>query len=123
MLRITVEPEGDVVRLRLEGDLAGAWVHDLEEAWRATRARFAGKVTLADLSEVSRVDDAGRYLMALIHEAGTRLTSTGLETRALLESIARDWPAPAAGARGRADDAGQPPAYRCRKARPRWRRR
>lgn len=94
MLRITVEPEGDVVRLRLEGDLAGTWVRDLEEAWRAARARFTGKVACLDLSDVCRVDDAGRYLLALIHETGASMVSTGLETKALLESIARDWPVP-----------------------------
>ena len=112
MLRITVEPEGGIVRLRLEGELAGTWVRDLEEAWRATRAGFVGKPETLDLSDVTRVDDAGRYLLALIHEAGAGMCSTGLETKALLESIARDWPAPGAEARGRADDAGRAPARR-----------
>ena len=105
MLRITVELLDEAARLRLEGDLAGAWVHDLEDAWRAARAEFAGKASLLALSDVSRVDDAGRYLLALIHEAGTRLCSTGLETRALLESIYRDWPGLQAGVAGLPDDA------------------
>jgi len=93
MLRITVEPVSDEVRLRLEGDLAGTWVRDLEETWRATRAGFVGRVPHLDLTGVAHVDDAGRYLLALIHETGARMSSAGLATRDLLESIARDWPA------------------------------
>lgn len=105
MLRITVEPEGDVVRMRLEGDLAGTWVHDLEEAWRAIRASSSGRTEILELSDVARVDDAGRYLLALIRESGSRLCSTGIETRALLDSIARDWPAPRCAGPGRAPEA------------------
>ena len=60
MLKITVEPEGDEVRMKLEGDLAGTWVGDLEECWRATRASSAGKPACLDLTGVTRVDDAGQ---------------------------------------------------------------
>lgn len=112
MLRITVEPEGDVVRMRLEGDLVGAWVRDLEEAWRATRAGFGGKVACVELSDVTKIDDAGRYLLALIHETGARMSSTGLETKALLESIARDWPVAAPVDRGRPGTPERPHARR-----------
>ena len=34
MLKITIEPEAEEIRLKLEGDLAGTWVADLEECWR-----------------------------------------------------------------------------------------
>lgn len=93
MLKITVTPGSQEVRLKLEGDLSGTWVAELEESWRRTRDSFTGLATCIDLSEVDRVDDAGRYLLALIHETGTRMVSTGVATNELLESIARDWPA------------------------------
>ena len=32
MLRITVEPELDRIRLKLEGDLSGPWVAEVEES-------------------------------------------------------------------------------------------
>ena len=32
MLRITVQPEPDRIRLKLEGDLAGIWVGEVEES-------------------------------------------------------------------------------------------
>jgi ABC-type transporter Mla MlaB component len=92
VLKITIEPEADEVRMKLEGDLAGTWVRDLEECWRATRSSSSGKVACLDLSDVSRVDDAGRYLLALIHETGARMISTGVAMKDLLDSISRDWP-------------------------------
>lgn len=93
MLRITVEPAAEEVRLKLEGDLTGAWVRDLEESWRS--ARKVGRVPRLglDLTGVTKIDDAGRYLLALIHETGAPIVASGCAMKALLESIARDWPA------------------------------
>ena len=92
MLKITVEPEGKEVRLKLEGDLAGAWVRDLEECWRMTVSSVGGRAVCVDLTGARRVDDAGRYLLALIHEAGARLVCRGVVMTELLDSFARDWP-------------------------------
>lgn len=92
MLKITVQAEIDEILMKLEGDLAGTWVADLEECWRATRDSFGGKPACLDLTGVTRVDDAGRYLLALIRGAGARMVSAGVEMRALLESIDQDWP-------------------------------
>jgi len=94
MLRITVEPVADEVRLKLEGDLTGAWVRDLEESWRSVRS--SGRPSTLpglDLTGVAKVDDAGRYLLALIQETGAPIFASGCVMKALLESIARDWPA------------------------------
>jgi len=93
MLKITIQSEIDEIRVKLEGDLAGTWVGDLEECWRAMRTSFAGRPACLDLTGVTRVDDAGRYLLALIHGAGARMVSAGVEMKELLESIGRDWPA------------------------------
>lgn len=90
MLRITVEPFEQEVRLKLEGDLTGTWVRDLEESWRAVRA--GGRGAGLDLTGVTRVDDAGRYLLALIRESGAPIVSSGFAMNELLESIGRDWP-------------------------------
>lgn len=93
MLKITVAPEAQEIRLKLEGDLAGTWVRELEESWRSIRDSRRDRKACLDLTDVARVDDAGRYLLALIHESGARMISSGVATRDLLESIARDWPA------------------------------
>jgi hypothetical protein len=92
MLKITIQPEVEEVRMKLEGDLAGTWVGDLEECWRVVRTSLAGRPACLDLTGVARVDDAGRYLLALIHGTGARMVSTGVEMKDLLESIDRDWP-------------------------------
>lgn len=94
MLKITIRHEVEEVWLKLEGDLSGTWVRELEETWRTTRASSVGKPACLDLTGVSRVDDAGRYLLALIHETGARMVSTGVAMKDLLDSLARDWPAP-----------------------------
>lgn len=93
MLKITVQTEVDEIRMKLEGDLAGTWVGDLEECWRANRSSSGGKPACLDLTGVLRVDDAGRYLLALIRGSGARMVSAGVEMKALLESIDHDWPA------------------------------
>ncbi len=93
MLKITVGEEGDEILMKLEGDLAGTWVGDLEECWRASRSSSGGKPACLDLTGVLRVDDAGKYLLALIRSTGARMVSAGVEMKALLESIDQDWPA------------------------------
>ncbi len=111
MLKITVQPRGPEVCLKLEGSIAGPWVQDLEECWREVSSSPAGRSTSLDLTDVGHVDDAGRYLLALIARAGTRLVSGGVATKGLLESIERDWPA--APARSSPTDrprAAEPPA-------------
>ena len=111
MLKITIHHEVEEVWLKLEGDLSGTWVREFEESWRATRVSSVGKPACLDLTGVSRVDDAGRYLLALIHETGARMVSTGVAMKELLESIARDWPAT------RTEDRGWPTGPAARTAR------
>ena len=102
MLKITTRTEGEELRLKLEGDLAGTWVADLEECWHAARDSSPGKPACLDLTGVTRVDEAGRYLLALIHGTGARMVATGVEMTDLLDSISRDWPAKGLEAPGRA---------------------
>jgi hypothetical protein len=92
MLRITVAPGIDEVRLKLDGDLVGTNVRILEEFWLSTGASFSGGAVSIDLAEVTRVDDAGRFLLALIRRTGARLVASGVEMRELVDSIALDWP-------------------------------
>jgi ABC-type transporter Mla MlaB component len=92
MLKITTGTDLEEARMKLEGELAGTWVRELEESWQAMRATSAGKPTCLDLTGVTRVDEAGRYLLALIHVAGARMESTGIAMKDLLDSIGREWP-------------------------------
>src|SRR2546426_11711344 len=73
MLRITVTPESDVIRLKLEGDLAGAWVTELEESWRAAHSTRGDRRLNLDLTAVERVDMAGGNLLGLFSYSGAPL--------------------------------------------------
>jgi outer membrane protein len=69
MLKITIGNQDGVQRLELAGKLKGPWVLELERCWQET-----GSGDLAvDLTEVDYVDNAGRYLLALMQERGVRL--------------------------------------------------
>jgi anti-anti-sigma regulatory factor len=92
MLKITVEPGVGEIRLNIEGDIAGPWVRELEECWRVTLSSLLGRSICLELTGVSHIDDAGRYLLALIAKSGARLVYRGVATRGLLDSIVDDWP-------------------------------
>jgi ABC-type transporter Mla MlaB component len=93
MLKITVHDAPDRLRLELEGKLAGAWVAELESCWRALAAARGERELAVDLTGVHCVDAAGRYLLALMHNAGARFIASGCVMSALIREIAGEWPA------------------------------
>jgi len=94
MLRITVQPEPDRIRLKLEGDLAGTWVSELEDSWRATCSMRGAHPLYLDLTAVRRVDLAGRYLLGLLRCSGAQMVASGTLMTELVRSITADWPVP-----------------------------
>ena len=92
MLRITVQDRPEQVTLRLEGQLIGAWVTELENSWRRVNSTLSGRSLCVDLNAVDHVDGAGKYLLALIARRGARLTASGAEMNDLLRAIAKEWP-------------------------------
>jgi len=85
MLRITVHVDGDRCRLQLSGRLCGPWVAETENVWLS--APCSGKEIEVDMREVTRVDDAGRELLAAMHRAGACFTAEGVAMTALIEEI------------------------------------
>ena len=94
MLRITTRHEKTKRVLQLEGDLAGVWVRDFLIAWRAARRGLIDRTLQIDLSAVGRIDDAGEYLLALVHCHGSQLTGSGIATGGLIRTITHEWPRP-----------------------------
>jgi ABC-type transporter Mla MlaB component len=92
MLRITVHDEPDKVRLKLEGNLVGPWVAELEETWRAAQLTLAGRALSLDVTAVGHVDSAGKYLLALLRGRGADVTASGTVMTDLVRTIAEDWP-------------------------------
>src|SRR5512144_1945318 len=99
MLKITIETEDTGVALKLEGELAGTWVRELETCWRlvARASALRALPVSVDLADCSRVDDAGQYLLALLHLNGTRLAAKGVAMTELVASLSKEWPFAAQG--------------------------
>ena len=92
MLRITVQPEPDRIRLKLEGDLAGTWVGEAEDSWRQAHSMRGERTLYVDLTAVERLDRAGRYLLGLLRHSGAHLIASGTMMTELVQTIEDDWP-------------------------------
>jgi hypothetical protein len=85
MLRITVQEDGTLWRLHLAGRLEGAWVAETENTWRSAPA--SGRRVEIDMREVTWIDQAGRYLLEAMNQAGARFIAKGVAMEALVEEI------------------------------------
>jgi ABC-type transporter Mla MlaB component len=92
MLKISAEDEPHQVTLKLEGSLAGTWVVELEDFWRAVRPRLSGRPLCLHLTGVKHVDNAGRYLLALLCYSGVHLAADGIVMTELVRTLAEEWP-------------------------------
>lgn len=88
MFRISAENAPDGFVLKLEGRLSDAWVEEADACWRAAVAAREGRSIVADLRDISAIDDAGRELLTRMHQAGTRLVVRGCVMREILREIA-----------------------------------
>jgi len=87
MLRISVLNGSGTTRFKLEGKLAHEWVYEAEKAWAAHAALNGKNKVIVDLYDVCFVDDAGRQLLAEIHNAGGKLVGSGPMMSALIDEI------------------------------------
>jgi ABC-type transporter Mla MlaB component len=92
MLRISKDDDPNQVTLYLEGSLSGAWVMELEDSWRSMTATPSDRGIKVHLRGVNHVDNAGKYLLALLRYRGVQLSADGIETTELLRDLAQDWP-------------------------------
>lgn len=92
MLKITVHDAAGALRLELEGRLAGAWVYELEHCWHSTKARHPDRKLSVDLTSVTFISQAGRYLLQLMHRDGVSFIATGLMLQDVLDDIAGSTP-------------------------------
>jgi len=78
MLKITIHDAAGQRRLELEGRLARAWGYELEHGWRTAQASHPNRTLAVDLTSVTFIDQAGRYLLQWMHRDGVRLVGSGL---------------------------------------------
>ena len=87
MLKITLHDATGQPCLELEGRLAGAWVCELEHCWHTAKAHHPHRTLSVDLTGISFIDQAGQYLLQLMHRDGVRLVGSGLMLQDLLDHI------------------------------------
>ena len=88
MLKIdTIESTSEIV-LSLHGRLAGPWVDELESHWRRMQARAEERSMRVDLSGVTGIDGAARYLLQLMRVRNVSLVGACLAVRASLDDDA-----------------------------------
>lgn len=86
-MKIEIREAGDQVVLQVEGRLAGAFVPELEDCWRAARSAQPDRKVSVDLKNVTCVDRAGRYLLQSMHRSGVPFLRAGLAVQDILEQI------------------------------------
>ncbi|MBZ5619753.1 MAG: hypothetical protein LAQ69_13665 [Acidobacteriia bacterium] len=77
----------DQLILRVEGRLAGAFVPELENCWKAARTSRPSRKIAVDLKSVTCIDRAGRYLLELMHSNGVGFLRAGLATQDILADV------------------------------------
>jgi anti-anti-sigma regulatory factor len=87
MLKITVHDDTGQLCLELEGRLAGAWVYELEHCWRTAQASHPNRRFAVDLTSVTFIDQAGRYLLQLMRHDGVSFVASGLMIQDILDHI------------------------------------
>jgi anti-anti-sigma regulatory factor len=87
MMRIHMRELGDVVTLQVEGRLAGPWVCELEDCWHAAVANDANRKCSVDLTGVTFVDQAGWYLLKLMHRDGVTFATAGIMAQEILQQV------------------------------------
>jgi len=87
MLKITIHDAAGQRRLELEGRLAGAWGYELEHSWHTAKASHPNRTLAVDLTSVTFIDQAGRYLLQLMHRDGVRFMASDLMLQDLLDHV------------------------------------
>ena len=85
MLRITPQMDATDTSFELEGKLAGPWIAELERCWR--QAVSLDRPVRISLKAVTFIDEAGKKLLAEMHQQGAKLVAEGCMTSAIVEEI------------------------------------
>src|SRR5437870_8553860 len=87
VLKITMEQGATTTMFEVEGKLAGPWVAELEQCWRAAMNTTGGRSVKVHLRAVSFTDAAGKSLLAEMHRHGADLVAEGCRTKAIVAPI------------------------------------
>ena len=88
MLKIDTIESAFEILLALQGQLAGPWVDELESQWRRMQATAGERRIAVDLSDVTGIDGAARYLLQLMRVRNVSLVGASIAIRASLDDEA-----------------------------------
>jgi anti-anti-sigma regulatory factor len=89
MLRISIDEANDLITMKLEGKIKGAWVKELERTWSAVRSRPERKPVRVDLRQVGFVDDCGLGALIAMRQEGVELVASGPLMSSVVEEVIR----------------------------------
>ena len=89
MLKIDTIESASEILLALQGRLAGPWVDELESQWRRVQAKAGERRIAIDLSGVTGIDGAARYLLQLMRVRSVRLVGASIAIRASVDDEPR----------------------------------
>ena len=89
MLKIDTIESASEILLALQGRLVGPWVDELESQWRRMQAKAGERRIAIDLSGVTGIDGAARYLLQLMRVRSVRLVGASIAIRASVDDEAR----------------------------------
>jgi anti-anti-sigma regulatory factor len=87
MMRIQLNKRAERVIIEVEGRLAGAFVPELENCWKATRGSQPSRMIVIDLTNITCVDRAGRSLLQQMYRDGASFLGARMATQDILEQI------------------------------------
>jgi ABC-type transporter Mla MlaB component len=93
MLRITLQEGESAQTIKLEGEIVGPWVEELNRSWRSLAPSLSSKQLHLDLCAVAFVDAKGRQLLREIYQkANARFVADSPLTRYFADDAMRRSP-------------------------------
>lgn len=87
-LRVTVHEQESLIKLTLEGRLAGPWVAELCKAWRETAPRLGTKKLLLNLNDLTFSNEEGKQVLReIVMQSGAEISSSTPLTKYLAQEI------------------------------------
>jgi hypothetical protein len=87
ILRITIQLTSNGTTLKLQGNLGGPWVQNLERLWRRVRENGLHRPVRIDLTSLYIADRDGRRVLKGMHEDGVELMAEGSYMRTLIGEV------------------------------------
>ena len=89
-LRFSKHEEHGAVRFEVAGELVGADVESLHQAWQGEALTGELKPVIVDITFITEADQYGRALLAIMHRFGAQVIADSPESRAIAQPIVKD---------------------------------